>query len=399
VKRLLLLLVSLCISSMFMINISTAWWNSSYSTRYKCQTSASSNIINYCNGSEGINGHVIVYFNTSETIYAYCTDENCSSGDFALANETDKVCWENRTTRTGNCPETVWNIANSVLSYDMNIQGSTIYDSSGQGNDATNDAATNTTGLYGSALNFDSIGGDRIYATTQNGMTFTGGGPTLNFWIFETTQNTGYEYVTDVRDGSDHMYLYMHNLRPVCGIFTNTGSTECTSDGAVTYNEWAMVTCLHNGTHVNIYINGTLVKSCARSGTPNAWDDNIYIGSRYTDVQYLIADLDEYTVYNVTLTDQQISDMYNSRYNTLGAKETYTPPGLTCTAPASGTWNVSCADNCNWTTAQDVPGNMTIYGSGTLSLSALFTFTGSDQYVTMNTSGCELDIYPGGGFR
>jgi len=37
-------------------------------------------------------------------------------------------------------------------------------------------------------------------------------------------------------------------------------------------------------------------------------------------------------------------------------------------------------------------------GSGTLDLSAMFTFTGSNQYVTME-SGCTLGILSGGGFQ
>jgi len=70
----------------------------------------------------------------------------------------------------------------------------------------------------------------------------------------------------------------------------------------------------------------------------------------------------------------------------------------TCTAPASGNWAVNCADNCDWTTAQNVPANITISGSGHLALSSIFTFTGSNQYINIG-SGCLLEIKSGGSIQ
>ncbi len=71
------------------------------------------------------------------------------------------------------------------------------------------------------------------------------------------------------------------------------------------------------------------------------------------------------------------------------------PPADTCTAPGSGTWNVDCADNCNLNTAQDVPGDMLLAGTGTTRLSAALTFTGTGQELTINSS-CTLSIESGG---
>jgi len=70
----------------------------------------------------------------------------------------------------------------------------------------------------------------------------------------------------------------------------------------------------------------------------------------------------------------------------------------TCSAPASEIWKINCADNCTWTSNQSVLGNVTITNTGTLNLSAYWNFTGSDQYVTIEDSSCELDIYPDAGF-
>ncbi len=70
----------------------------------------------------------------------------------------------------------------------------------------------------------------------------------------------------------------------------------------------------------------------------------------------------------------------------------------TCTAPGSGNWAVTCSDNCSWNTNQNVPGNVTMTGTGELVLSANLTFTGSGQYIFLN-SGCNFTIESGGGIK
>ena len=76
---------------------------------------------------------------------------------------------------------------------------------------------------------------------------------------------------------------------------------------------------------------------------------------------------------------------------TLTVQET---PSDTCTAPASGDWNVNCSDNCTWDTDTIVPGNMTITDSGHLTLSANLTFNWGTS--AMDTGEyLKLDIYNG----
>ncbi len=71
------------------------------------------------------------------------------------------------------------------------------------------------------------------------------------------------------------------------------------------------------------------------------------------------------------------------------------PPEDTCTAPGSGDWKIDCSDNCVLNSPQDVPGDMHLNGAGTIVLSSVMTFTGSNQDFSI-ASGCTMDIRSGG---
>ena len=68
-----------------------------------------------------------------------------------------------------------------------------------------------------------------------------------------------------------------------------------------------------------------------------------------------------------------------------------------CTPPASGNYEVDCSDNCQWDSADDIPGNISMSGSGINTLSAIWSFTGTDQFIDIHSS-CTFDTITGGGF-
>lgn len=109
----------------------------------------------------------------------------------------------------------------------------------------------------------------------------------------------------------------------------------------------------------------------------------------------------DYSSVNLTLGQETyVAPDYSSVNLTLGlVAEAAAPSGNdTCTAPVSGDWNVNCSDYCNWSSAQDVPGNIVIGTTGVLTLSNNFTFTGSNQEISV-PSGCTLVIDVGGRFK
>lgn len=83
---------------------------------------------------------------------------------------------------------------------------------------------------------------------------------------------------------------------------------------------------------------------------------------------------------------------------------TYTAvPEDTCTPPGSGVWDLLCSDNCSYNSLQQVPGNVSIVGSGNLTFfsGGIWNFTNVDSYVFINqsTTMCEVFTYSGGGWN
>ena len=70
----------------------------------------------------------------------------------------------------------------------------------------------------------------------------------------------------------------------------------------------------------------------------------------------------------------------------------------TCTYDDSGNWDVDCSDACTWNDPYNISGNLTLSGSGAVTLNALFSFNTSNQY-RFQSGGCQLNINSGGGFE
>jgi hypothetical protein len=92
------------------------------------------------------------------------------------------------------------------------------------------------------------------------------------------------------------------------------------------------------------------------AGIPTTWNDDVDIGARYTGVSGWDGLLDEYVIYNTTLTDAQILDLYNSKDATMGNLET----------PSTGAiYSVTNLYPANLTrTNHNPPYNFTFYYNG-----------------------------------
>lgn len=146
---------------------------------------------------------------------------------------------------------------------------------------------------------------------------------------------------------------------------------------------------------ISVYYDGVLNTTLAYSGDMVGTNWCINQGTIYdcsaanTDMRGSIDQLIYIEDYNCTVEDAL--DLYNGG---LGLGE----GSDECTAPVSGNWSLSCANNCTWSSAQDIPGNILITDSGLMTLSANLTFTGTNQIINIS-SGCTLNITAGGGFN
>ena len=81
-------------------------------------------------------------------------------------------------------------------------------------------------------------------------------------------------------------------------------------------------------------------------------------------------------------------------------ERSYTVNGTadTCTYSGSGNWNINCADNCVFGTNYAITGNVSMTGTGILTLNANWSFNNKGQYIYLN-KGCTLNINKAGGIN
>jgi len=79
----------------------------------------------------------------------------------------------------------------------------------------------------------------------------------------------------------------------------------------------------------------------------------------------------------------------------------YTPPEpppngapINCTYSGANYW-INCSSSCNLNTYQEITGNVYMVGSGIATLTNVWNFTSSNQYINIG-SGCEMSIGSGG---
>jgi len=189
--------------------------------------------------------------------------------------------------------------------------------------------SSSATAHNNSWLEFDGVNdvvkiSDSINANLSNGYT-------ISLWINAKSSNI---------TGGDGIYLhflnktgsrpdYLIGIRDVSGvaqikfrsIINGSGCDDtATSKGFAKNNrEWIYVTGVFNGTTNKLYINSLLNDTdnlpdyCTQLISETISDNlNIGIGGRYTEASYVEGSIEEVRIYNKSLTDSEISEIYNS---------------------------------------------------------------------------------------
>jgi glucose/arabinose dehydrogenase len=218
--------------------------------------------------------------------------------------------------------------------------GSTVTDSSGNGNTGTIHGATWTTqGKFGSALSFD---GTSAYIDFGNppSLQITGS-MTWSAWIYATgnpaddgqiiakSDNGGWQLKTSPDTGP---HTFGIAVSPDAGTHTQRYSTTVRA-----LNTWYYVTGVYDATarSLHIYVNGALDDGVLRGTVPASQfngPQNVTIGRR-TGGFYFQGTIDEVRVYNRALTQTEIQTDMNQR---ITSSTDQTPPTVSVTAPAAG---------------------------------------------------------------
>jgi len=144
-----------------------------------------------------------------------------------------------------------------------------------------------------------------------------------------------------------------------------------TTTGGLSAGTWYMFTAMQNSTHMLLYVNGKFNNSLAwaknmqsSTGTP------LTVGA-YTQ-NYAVANLhgrvDEIGVWNRSLSQAEITQLYNNGSALSFSEFNKTTANNSCTYSGSGQWNINISDNCTLQT-QTVPNAIRVFGTnGTLTI-------------------------------
>ena len=218
--------------------------------------------------------------------------------------------------------------------------GTTLYDSSGNGNNGTMQGAMDASddsvpGQIGTALDFDGSD-DSINAGSDSSIDniFNGGG-TISAWINPTGWGEGdFGRIIDKGPGysffvSNYSGIPLRSIR-FAQYFTSNLSAWTTPTDSITLNTWQHVAITYdNSSNANtptIYINGVaqaLAQSHAGSGTATPDNDaNMYIGNNGASDRAFEGSIDDVRIYNRALSADEVTGLYTN--NKLAT---------TCTAP------------------------------------------------------------------
>lgn len=230
-------------------------------------------------------------------------------------------------------------------------------------------ARQNVVGKIGKSVYFDGTN-DNLISTTLLGTTNTQNS-TVSFWT-NSSVLTG-----------DRLYLQFYNASFTSAQYTNVISiaqsgTKFSLQGAGTTSDEGvpkinvqnsnfvfvtMVNFNNNNTEF-IYINGTFFGAYTNKLPLKLGATQIRIGERYDNNLDLNANMDELAIWNRTLSQAEITQLYNSGTGLQYPFSTTPISNNTCTYSGSDIWTVNIADNCTISTPITLNNTLVLNGTG-----------------------------------
>lgn len=208
-------------------------------------------------------------------------------------------------------------------------QGSTIHDTSGNGNNGTLTVTTtggnsagigtcNTTssawgsgasGKFGASLNFD---GDGDYVNLGDTFNFDSLKPfSMSAWI---KRQAGGITIMGKYGGQTRFSLDASGTLQ----FTR-GNETIESSYNLNTNQWYLVTTTYDGTNLRMYVDGKNVSNPIASGSISSSSTPFLIGAQYNTgsiSHYFNGQIDDVRIYNYALSAAQVKKLYNGGFST-----------------------------------------------------------------------------------
>ena len=209
-----------------------------------------------------------------------------------------------------------------VLYYPMSeTSGTTVYDRSvtGMNGTLTNGAST-TTGILGNAITFTGSSQQYIAVSQPYTSVSLGTATTISMWIYQTSTTAQRYYLVDFRgNGSTSgasMYFLFDRTSSTAGTFTvgDNGAEVTSSSTTINTNEWYHIAATRSGSTWRIYVNGVEIKNGTSGSTSvtlnNSFRIGTYSGAGGGSEYYMTGRIDEFKLYNRTLSAMEIRSQY-----------------------------------------------------------------------------------------
>jgi len=195
--------------------------------------------------------------------------------------------------------------------------GTTVDDSSGNGNNGTVSGATWTTnGRFGSALSFGA--GALVTVSNSPSIDLTTG-MTLEAWVYPTSLNGSWMNVifkSNGNPGSQNPSYVLQGSTPTGltpSLFISSAPSNLATPSALPVNAWSHLAATYDGTTMTLYVNGAPLASQSASGAMTVSTDALTIGGNAFSGQNWVGLIDEIRIYNRALTQSEIqADMARS---------------------------------------------------------------------------------------
>jgi hypothetical protein len=218
-------------------------------------------------------------------------------------------------------------ISNGLVGYwsfnGYDLSGTTAYDRSAQGNNATlTNGPVPTIGKLGQALQFNGTN-NYVAISDANSLDLTSNG-TISLWAMRKGNNLPGTFTTSLIDKGNSDTNAAHNYsisagKTSFGVACNLGNGVTVNSSAAysaNDNDWYNITCAWDSSNIYLYINGSLYDTTALSITPTTNGEQLIIGkaeNNPTADEYFNGLIDDVRVYNRALSADEVYKLYLGR--------------------------------------------------------------------------------------
>ena len=188
--------------------------------------------------------------------------------------------------------------------------GNTINDSEGS-NNGTMTGADWVSGINGSALDFDGVGGHAEIPLTEE-LNFEGENTSLSVWF---KMNELGENGTLLFNRMKYILKLDNHGKISLGLYNPTWSSVTTDwVDRVIDTDWHNVVVTYDGANLHMYLDAILIKTTATTGEIQSSTSPIFIGNQDTQNNFA-GIIDQVAIYTSTLTQSEITELYQNTPN------------------------------------------------------------------------------------